>query len=60
MRSPQRDWEKGSSSVGYHPTAEGRGDMNIVVLGGCGDMGSYAVRGLLAYSEAHITILRRG
>jgi len=34
--------------------------MNIVILGGCGDMGSYAVRGLLAYSEAHITILRRG
>ena len=34
--------------------------MNIVVLGGCGDMGSYAVRGLLAHSEAHIIILRRG
>ncbi|MCR4407084.1 MAG: saccharopine dehydrogenase NADP-binding domain-containing protein [Anaerolineae bacterium] len=30
--------------------------MNIVVLGGCGDMGSHAVRDLLAHSEAHITI----
>ena len=30
--------------------------MNIVVLGGCGDMGSHVVRELLAHSEAAITI----
>jgi len=30
--------------------------MNIVVLGGCGDMGSAVVRELLAHSEATVTI----
>ncbi|HID86194.1 MAG TPA: saccharopine dehydrogenase, partial [Anaerolineae bacterium] len=30
--------------------------MNIVVLGGCGDMGSYVVRELLESSEATVTI----
>ena len=30
--------------------------MNIVVLGGCGDMGSHVVRELLAHSEATVTI----
>jgi len=30
--------------------------MNIVVLGGCGDMGSYVVHDLLNYTQARITI----
>jgi len=30
--------------------------MNIVVLGGCGDMGSYAVRDLIAHTDYHVTI----
>jgi len=30
--------------------------MKIVVLGGCGDMGSYVVRDLLAHSQAEVTI----
>lgn len=30
--------------------------MNIVVLGGAGDMGSHIVRDLLKYSDAHVTI----
>lgn len=36
--------------------------MRIVVLGGCGDMGSFVVRDLMAHSDAHVTIAdyRRG
>lgn len=30
--------------------------MNIVVLGGCGDMGSYVVHDLVEFSDAHVTI----
>lgn len=30
--------------------------MKIVVLGGCGDMGSHVVRDLMAYSDAHVVI----
>lgn len=31
--------------------------MHIVVLGGCGDMGSYVVRDLMAYSDAQVTVV---
>jgi len=30
--------------------------MKIIVLGGCGDMGSYVVRDLLEYSDTEVTI----
>jgi len=30
--------------------------MRIIVLGGCGDMGSYVVRDLIAHSDAQVTI----
>ena len=31
--------------------------MHIVVLGGCGDMGSHVVRDLLEHSDAQVTIV---